>query len=90
MIDAITTWLRDWNKNHSERVKMQQAYFVSTLVLAVVAGLIGLVNINFGRNILSIAAVTAAVWLINSVVWALLQSFVLMRLGKPARSAKKK
>jgi hypothetical protein len=51
------------------------------VTLLFVAGIIGLINYDLGQKILFVAILALAMFLINAVAWALLQSFVLLRLG---------
>ena len=72
--------LRDWNKNTGERQKLQHVYAVAAVILLVVAGLFGLVNNTISDVLLQLTFVSAALFIINSVAWALLDSFLLQRL----------
>lgn len=90
-IETIKQILSDWKLKSSDRAKLQHAYLVTALLLVVAAGIVGLVNYNIGQNLLAIAVVAAGVFLANAVVWSLLQSAVLLRLGaSPRRKAMRK
>lgn len=88
-METLRTSLIEWNKKHGERAKLQYAYFVAIIALVVVAGLMSLLNVELGRRLLALAAVTGIVWLVNAVAWALLQSFVLTRLSAATRRTAK-
>lgn len=81
--------LKQWNKTHDDRIKLQYAYFALIIILVVVAGLVSLLNVDLGRRILAVGTATAVVFLINAIAWALLQSFVLSRLTTARRTTKK-
>ena len=89
MTPTLLESLRNWNKTHNERVKLQHAYFVLIVTLVVIAGLVSLLNIDLGRRILALGSIMGGVFLINAVAWPLLQSFVFSRLSAANRSTKK-
>jgi cell division protein FtsW (lipid II flippase) len=80
MFSDIVKTLQDWNERTSSRQKLQHAYIVTAIGLVVSAGIVGLVNYDLGQRILSGAFLAVAAFLANAVIWALLQSFVLLRL----------
>jgi len=83
MVESLKEALISWQAKNDERVKLQHLYIILALVLLLVAGVIGLINRDLGQNILAVAIVSAAMFLVNAVVWSLLQSALLSRL--PAR-----
>ncbi|MFZ1361197.1 MAG: hypothetical protein WAS27_04205 [Candidatus Saccharimonadales bacterium] len=85
MYESIKLSLQSWNATTTEREKLQHLYVVASVLLLVVAGVIGLLNQNLGQQILAVAIVSAMLFLVNAVAWALLQSFILFRLAKPGR-----
>ena len=86
MWNSITTALQEWSVSTDSRTKLQHAYIVITMSLVLAAGVIGLINYNLGQMILFGAFIAVAAFLANAVVWALLQSFVLLRI--PAKKSK--
>ncbi len=88
MFTTIIESLADWNTATDARQKLQHTYLVAALVCVLGAGLTGLVNYELGQKILLAAFLCVAVFLVNAIAWALLQSFVLLRLSdrKPAAS----
>jgi NADH:ubiquinone oxidoreductase subunit 6 (subunit J) len=82
MIQHIRDTLVDWNKSTSERHKLQHAYVALSVALLLVAGLIGLLDNELGKRIASLAVVALAVFVVNAVVWSLLESSVFSRLRK--------
>jgi hypothetical protein len=80
-------FLTEWNSNKNQRTKLQQAYFLIIISLAVVAGFLSLLNSDFGRVLMIIAAFTAVVYIFNGVAWALLDAFIAPIL--PKHEAKK-
>lgn len=89
MFETITEALRQWNKSNNDRAKMQHAYFTAIIIVVVVSGLTSLLNVELGRQILALATILGAVFLVNAIVWALLQTFVTNRLSTPTRPAAK-
>jgi len=91
MFETFTQNLSAWNNKSSDRAKLQQTYLVSAVALLLVAGVIGLINHELGQTILLVAIMCAGLFLVNAVVWSLLQSAVLSRLSKrPAAISRKK
>lgn len=90
MIETLLESLRNWNKNNSDRAKLQHSYAALTVLVLLTAGVIGLVNYSLGQSMLFIAIISALVFVANAVIWALLQSFVLGRLGPKKRTTTKK
>lgn len=102
MVQVITNALREWNETTDGRSKLQHAYLMASGVLLFVAGILGLINYDLGQKILFVAILAIAMFFINAVAWALLQSFVLLRISatkttekitsktKPRAAARKK
>ena len=80
-------FLTEWNSYKNQRTKLLQAYFLIIISLAVVAGFLSLLNSDFGRVLMIIAAFTAVIYIFNGVVWALLDAFIAPIL--PKHEAKK-
>ena len=83
MYHSFKHTLITWAHETDDRQKLQHSYIALAVVLLIAAGVIGLLNYALGQQLLAVAIAAAGVFLVNAVVWALLQSFVLMRL--PAR-----
>lgn len=91
MFESIKETLVTWNTKNDERAKLQQAYIAIAFVMLIVAGLIGLLNRDLGQNLLLIAIISAGMFLVNAVVWSLLQSALFARLTvRRATSPRKK
>jgi uncharacterized membrane protein len=93
MYQTLTSSLADWNDTTSDRQKLQHGYIIVAVILLIIAGVLGLLNQALGQQILAIAIAAAAVFLVNAIAWALLQSFVLMHVAnkqKVTRSPRKK
>lgn len=82
MYKTIQKSLAAWAEDTSERQKLQHVYIIAVVVLLVVAGLAGLVNYQMSQQILGLAFLAGIVFLVNLVIWALLQSLVLLPLEK--------
>ena len=85
MFETMIENLRIWDKNTDAHQKLQHSYLALTLTLVLAAGIIGLINYDLGQRILLGAFVLVVVFLFNAVAWALLQSFVLLRIPKASR-----
>jgi cell division protein FtsW (lipid II flippase) len=91
MFESIKETLVTWNSKNDERAKLQQAYVAIAVIMLIVAGLVGLLNRDLGQNLLLIAIISAGMFLVNAVVWSLLQSALLARLTvRRAASTRKK
>ena len=90
MITTIHEILINWNKKNNERVKLQHAYFALIIALVIIAGLVSLLNVETGRQLLIIGSVIGVVFVVNAVAWALLESFILRKVATKPRSTTKK
>lgn len=88
MYESLKTTLNTWNSTTTDRNKLQHTYVMLAIVLLVAAGVMGLLNQDLGKQILAAAIAAAGVFLINAVAWALLQSFVLLRLKPTSNRVK--
>lgn len=88
MYTSIKNMLVKWNATYAEREKLQHAYVALACVLIITAGLIGLINYDLGQQMTAIALLALVVFVVNLVVWTLLQGIVLMRLDVLARTRK--
>lgn len=77
MIDVIQQVLATWNSRTNDKQKLQQTYVGGAVSLLFAAGLVSLVNYQAGQSMLLIALVAFGIFVVNGVVWALLQSFLL-------------
>ncbi|RYX78857.1 hypothetical protein EON76_04045 [bacterium] len=82
MYQSLISSLSSWNEETTDRQKLQHTYVGVAVLLLVTAGVIGLLNQPLGQQILAVAIAAAAIFLINAVAWALVQSFVLFRLNE--------
>jgi tellurite resistance protein TehA-like permease len=80
MYQSLKIALNSWNDSTTDRQKLQHTYIAVAVALLIVAGVLGLINQPLGQQILAIAIAAAVVFLVNAVIWALLQSFVLLRV----------
>lgn len=88
MYKSLQSSITEWSESTSERQKLQHVYLMLVVVLLVVAGLAGLVNYSLSQQILGLAFLAAIVFLANLVIWALLQSIVLLPIEKRAQTTK--
>lgn len=85
MWTVLMQFLYDWNKNTTERAKLQQASLTLGFGLLVLAGLVTLLNYSLGQTLVGVALFVFLVFAANAVLWALLQSFLLSRLPRSPR-----
>ena len=91
MFESFKESITTWHSSNSDRAKMQQTYIALAIILLLAAGVIGLLNRELGQNILAEAIVSAGMFLVNAVVWSLLQSAILSRISlRRAPSSRKK
>ena len=90
MMSIIKQLLIDWNSGKNQRIKLQQAYLVIVVLMAIASGLVTLVNISLGRAIIMFAAILALVYIVNSVSWLVLDMIVSRKIDLIAKSPGKK
>lgn len=89
MYKTIMQSLRQWNANHNERSKLQHGYLAATVATILIAGLVGLVDYDFGQRLTTVALMLLGVFFINLIAWTLLSGLVLSALDEPKGSSKK-
>ena len=90
MMSIIKQLLIDWNSEKNQRIKLQQAYLVIVVLMAIASGLVTLVNISLGRTIIMFAAILALVYIVNSISWLVLDMIVSKKIDLIAKSPGKK
>ena len=90
MIELFKTVLFDWNGNKNQRIKLQQAYFAIIILLAMFAGVITLFSPSIGQHIMIVAAGFAGVYIVNGIIWTLLEGIIIRRVDDLKRSEKRK
>ena len=81
--------LRTWNKTTPERVKLQHVYIAVIVVVAIVAGLVSLINAQLGRHLITVAGIALVALIANAFTWALIRVYLLDRLDRKRPSGKK-
>ena len=90
MMSIIKQLLIDWNSEKNQRIKLQQAYLVLVVLMAIASGLVTLVNLSLGRAIIMPAAVLALVYIVNSISWLVLDMIVSKKIDLIAKVPSKK
>ena len=90
MVSLIKQIITTWNAEKNERLKMQQAYFTIVIILAVVSGLVTLINVSIGRSIVMVAAIFALVYLVNAVSWVIFEMVIAKKLETIVKPTTKK
>jgi undecaprenyl pyrophosphate phosphatase UppP len=88
MWNDIKKSLIRWNDMTSERQKLQHCYLVFILVSVVVAGIVSLIDADLGHDLVKIALVAIATFVINAFVWNLINSVILTRVAELTRPEK--
>lgn len=82
MNDSIKRILVEWNTKTTERQKLQQTYALIACVSLIVAGIISLINYTLGQKLLLVAILALFTLIVNMIIWALLQSLILLKINK--------
>ena len=82
MYSSFISSLVKWSEETSDRQKLQHTFVAVGIFFLIAAGLAGLVNYQLSQQILGLAFLAGIVFLVNLVVWALLQSLVLLPLDR--------
>ena len=90
MMSIIKQLLIDWNSEKNQRIKLQQAYLVIVVLMAIASGLVTLVNLSLGRTIIKSAAILALVYVVNSISWLVLDMIVSKKIDLIAKVPSKK
>ncbi len=81
--------LRAWNKSTPERVKLQHVYIAIIIAVTVVAGLVSLINVQLGRQLITVAGIALVAVIANALTWALIRVYLLDRLDRKRPNSKK-
>ena len=90
MMSIIKQLFIGWNSEKNQRIKLQQAYLVLVVLMAIASGLVTLVNISLGRTIIMFAAILALVYIVNSISWLVLDMIVSKKIDLIAKVPSKK
>ncbi len=80
MYNALRNALLEWNRETDDREKMQHAYVVIVIFSVLIAGIVSLIDQETGEDILKVTLVAGAIWIVNAVLWSLLDSMLVSRL----------
>ncbi len=81
MFNALHNALIEWNRNTGDRQKLQHTYVTIAVMFVVIAGIVSLVDSKSGQDLLVVTVVAGAIFLVNAVLWSLLESTVIARLS---------
>ena len=90
MIAIIKQLLITWNAEKNQRLKMQRAYFILVILLAVASGLITLVNVAVGRSLIMVGALIALVYIVNGLSWMIFDMIVGKKVDQLTKTTEKK
>lgn len=80
MLQDIQKSLNRWNGSTTERQKLQHTYLAIIVIGILVAGVVSLVNVDQGRRLTYIALTALATFIMNAIVWNLINSAILSKL----------
>jgi cell division protein FtsW (lipid II flippase) len=81
MFSTLYNAILEWNRNTDDRQKLQHAYLTITIVIVLVAGLISLLDSQAGQDMLIVSVGAGAIFLVNAVLWSILDSVVIAKLS---------
>lgn len=81
MFNALYNSLLEWNRTSDDRQKLQHLYLMIVVLSVIVAGIVSLVDNIAGQDLLRITVVAGAIFLINAILWSLLESTIVARLS---------
>ena len=90
MIAIIKQLLITWNAEKNQQLKMQRAYFILVILLAVASGLITLVNVAIGRSLIMVGALIALVYIVNGLSWMIFDMIVGKKVDQLTKTTEKK
>ena len=90
MIAIIKQLLITRNAEKNQRIKMQRAYFILVILLAVASGLITLVNVAIGRSLIMVGALIALVYIVNGLSWMIFDMIVGKKVDQLTKTTEKK
>ena len=90
MMSIIKQLFIGWNSEKNQRIKLQQAYLVLVVLMAIASGLVTLVSLSLGRAIIMSAAILALVYIVNSISWLVLDMIVSKKIDLIAKVPSKK
>lgn len=85
MLNLMIEALNRWNVTKTERQKLQDFYVILAIVITLVGGIISLFNVKIGHQVVLIALAVILTFLINAVIWNLLQASLLQKLSSKAK-----
>jgi hypothetical protein len=88
MLQSVRNHLRQWTKTTEPRARLQQTYLGLAIGVIGTAGIVSLFDTASGRMLAGLAAGAVLIFLINAVVWALLQSVTVSYLTERRNSRK--
>lgn len=86
-MDKTKNFIIEWNQKTNERQKLQQVYLLAAVIGALIAGMIALISPDLGHNVVLVAFYAFLVFIINAVVWNLLNSALISKF--PSRTRRK-
>jgi len=82
MLNDLKESLYRWGSSTNERTKLQHSYLFITIIVVLLAGIVSLINANLGHKLTFIALAAIVIYIINAVIWNLLNSILITKLPK--------
>ncbi len=81
MFNALYNAILEWNRTANERQKLQHTYVTIAVVVVIIAGLVSLLDSQTGQDMLVVSLIAAGIFLVNAVLWSILDSVVIAKLS---------
>ena len=81
MFNTFYNAILEWNRTTDDRQKLQHAYLTIAILVVVVAGLVSLLDSRAGQDLLFASVVAGGIFIVNALVWGVLDSVVIARLS---------
>ncbi len=81
MFSALQNAIIEWNRNTNERQKLQHAYLAIAVTVLLLAGLVSLIDSQSGQDLLNVSVFAAAIFIVNTLIWSLMDSIVVSKLS---------
>lgn len=94
MIELFRQFMTIWNDQKNQRLKLQQSYIILAILGFIATGILSLVDVKYVHLTASLSGLAIAIFLINTIVWTVIDLIVSPKLpkaqlGKKVTSKKK-
>lgn len=86
----LNDFLQTWGKQTDSFGKLQAGYAVFAISIFLLAGIVGLIQYNLGQTLLFFALVLTLTFIANGVMFAVIRTFIVPMVERPAAKPRKK